>query len=81
MTDDEVVLGHVKFWLREKGWGAIVSPDLPFDVFASFAVIDAPGYRTLDEGDPVEFRYEECWGGQTSWHYRSTWVRRLDAAR
>lgn len=36
-----------------------------------------PGFASLDPDDQVEFRYEDCWGVQDSWHYRTTWVRRL----
>jgi CspA family cold shock protein len=70
----------VKFFKAEKGWGAIVSPELPHDVWAPFSTIEAEGYRSLAEDDEVEFRYEDCWGSQDSWHYRTTWVRRVGDA-
>ncbi len=73
--DDEVLHGRVKFFLPEKGWGGIEAPELSHDVWVHFSVIDAAGYRSLDEGDAVEFRYESC--VQDSWLYRATWVRRL----
>lgn len=49
--------GTVKFFLPEKGWGAISSADLPpnRDAFVHFSDIVASGYRTLETGDEVEF--------------------------
>ena len=70
-----VLTGHVKFWRDDKGWGAVTSLDLPHDVWVHFSAVDGEGYRSLDEGDPVEFRYEDCWGRQDSRHYRATWAR------
>ena len=65
--------GRVKFYRADKGWGAIVTPELPHDVWVLFTVIS--GYRPLTEGQEVEFRYEDCWGKQGTWHYRATWAR------
>ena len=67
--------GRVKFFLPNRGWGAIVSPELPHDVFVHFSQIHQEGVRTLTEGQEVEFRYEDCWGKQGTWHYRATWAR------
>ena len=72
-----VLRGRVKFYKAEKGWGGIHSSDLPHDVWVHFSAIDAPGYRSFEQGDEVEFRYEDCWGHQDSWHYRATWARSL----
>lgn len=69
--------GRVKFFNPDKGWGGIMSPDVPADVWVSFGVIDAPGYRTLNEGDDVEFRCVKQ--QQDSWQYVATWVRRTHA--
>ena len=41
------------------------------------SVIEMPGFRTLTNGQQVEFRYEP--GHQDSWNYRATWVRPLEA--
>ncbi|MGW4766420.1 cold-shock protein [Nocardia sp. NPDC004278] len=69
--------GTVKFYKAEKGWGAISSPDLPAgcDAWVSFSCIDGEGFRTLTEGDRVEFRYEQA--QQDSFQYRATWVRKV----
>jgi len=74
--------GRVKFFRPDKGWGAIVSAELAHDVWVHFATIDgSDGFRSLDDGDEVEFRYEDCWGSQDSWHYRTTWVRRTSPSK
>jgi cold shock protein len=46
--------GRVKWFNNEKGYGFIARNDGP-DVFVHFSVIAGKGYRTLNEGDPVEF--------------------------
>ena len=72
---DEVVRGTVKFFKEEKGWGGIESADTPGDVWVHSSVIDMPGFRTLIEGQQVEFRYQPA--HQDSWNYAATWVRPL----
>lgn len=69
--------GTVKFFKAEKGWGAITSPDLPdgFDAWVHFSVIEMDGYRVLEEGDQVEFTYEEV--VQDSFRFRATRVHKL----
>ncbi len=79
--DEATTAGRVKFFRSEKAWGAIVSPSLPHDVWVHFKSIEADGFSSLDEGDPVEFTYEDCWGVQDSWHYRTTWCRRIEPTR
>jgi CspA family cold shock protein len=74
-AEDQILQGRVKFYRSEKGWGAIVSPHLDHDIWVHFSTIDVPGYRDLQQGDQVEFTYEDCWGVQDSWHYRTKWVR------
>jgi CspA family cold shock protein len=76
---DDVCRGRVKFFRAEKGWGGIESPDTPGDVWVHFSNIDAEGYRSLDAGDEVEFRWEPAI--QDSWRCRATWVRRLTLER
>lgn len=46
--------GTVKFFNNEKGYGFISRPDGE-DVFVHFSNIDGNGYRTLTEGQAVEF--------------------------
>lgn len=46
--------GTVKFFNNEKGYGFISREDGD-DVFVHFSNIDGTGYRTLEEGQRVEF--------------------------
>lgn len=48
--------GTVKWFAAEKGYG-FISPDEPNakDVFVHFSAIEGTGYKTLNEGDTVEF--------------------------
>jgi len=48
------VLGTVKWFNNSKGYGFIGRDDGP-DVFVHYSAIVGDGYRTLQEGDPVEF--------------------------
>jgi CspA family cold shock protein len=46
--------GTVKFFNAEKGFGFITREGGP-DVFVHFSAITGEGYKTLNEGDNVEF--------------------------
>ena len=48
------VKGNVKWFNNSKGYGFIGRDDGP-DVFVHYSAIVGDGYRTLQEGDPVEF--------------------------
>jgi cold shock protein len=48
------VQGTVKWFNNSKGYGFIGREDGP-DVFVHYSAIVGDGYRTLQEGDPVEF--------------------------
>jgi CspA family cold shock protein len=48
------VKGIVKWFNDSKGYGFIGREDGP-DVFVHFSSVVGEGYRTLKEGDPVEF--------------------------
>jgi CspA family cold shock protein len=49
-----VAQGTVKWFNNEKGYG-FIAVDGGQDVFVHFTAIQADGYRTLDEGQRVEF--------------------------
>ena len=50
--------GIVKWFNDRKGYGFISQED-GNDVFVHFSSIDSPGYKTLTEGDRVDFDIEE----------------------
>ncbi len=50
--------GTVKWFNAEKGFGFIESEDGE-DVFVHFSAIQSQGYKTLDEGQRVEFDIEK----------------------
>jgi len=55
--EDAVAVGTVKWFNSEKGYGFIAFPDGP-DVFVHYSAIQSDGFRTLDEGDKVEFEIQ-----------------------
>ena len=50
-----VTTGTVKFFNAEKGYGFISLEDGAKDVFVHYSNIQGNGYRTLEEGQKVEF--------------------------
>lgn len=51
--------GKVKWFSNEKGFGFIEQNDGGADVFCHFSAISGNGYRSLNEGDEVEFEVEQ----------------------
>ncbi len=47
--------GTVKWFSAEKGYGFITPDDGTKDLFVHHSAIQADGFRTLNEGDKVEF--------------------------
>jgi CspA family cold shock protein len=54
----ERVVGTVKWFNPGKGYGFIEREGGP-DVFVHFSAIKAEGFRTLEEGQKVEFTIEQ----------------------
>ncbi len=52
------ITGKVKWFNASKGYGFIERQDGP-DVFVHYTSIQADGYRTLQEGQQVEFAIEQ----------------------
>jgi cold shock protein len=48
------IIGNVKWFDAKKGFGFIVSPDGK-DVFVHFSSIESDGFRTLRDGEEVEY--------------------------
>ena len=53
-----MAVGTVKWFNAEKGYGFISQENGP-DVFAHFSEIQADGFKSLDEGQKVEFEVTE----------------------
>lgn len=54
----ERILGTVKWFNGEKGYGFLARENGP-DVFVHYTAIEGSGYRTLTEGQQVEFTVEK----------------------
>ena len=53
------IRGTVKWFNAEKGFGFITPENGSKDVFVHFSAIQGTDYRTLDEGQQVEFSVED----------------------
>jgi cold shock protein len=49
-----MTVGTVKWFNADKGYG-FIQPESGEDVFVHFSAIQTSGYRTLNEGQSVEF--------------------------
>ena len=56
--DDEKIIGTVKWFNDQKGYG-FVAHDGGKDVFVHHTAIVSQGFRSLTEGDRVEFNIED----------------------
>jgi cold shock protein len=50
-----MVTGKVKWFDRKKGFGFIVGPEEDKDIFVHYTSIEGDGFRSLKEGESVEF--------------------------
>jgi CspA family cold shock protein len=53
------ITGSVKWFSKEKGYGFITRDDNKGDVFVHFSAIQQRGFKTLQEGQKVEFEVEQ----------------------
>ncbi|HEY8554132.1 MAG TPA: cold shock domain-containing protein [Burkholderiales bacterium] len=63
--------GIVKWFSESRGYGFIVPQRGGDDVFAHYSAIEMEGYRTLREGQLVEFQLEEGPRGREAWRIRA----------
>ena len=54
-----MVTGTVKWFNESKGYGFISPSDGGSDVFVHFSAIEGDGFKTLTEGQQVEFEVQD----------------------
>jgi CspA family cold shock protein len=54
LDQEKKLIGKVKWFNNAKGYGFVGRDDGP-DVFVHYSAILDDGYRTLEEGDSIEF--------------------------
>jgi CspA family cold shock protein len=47
--------GTVKWFNDKKGFGFIIDNEVPGDIFVHFSAIQTKGFRTLKEGEEVDY--------------------------
>ncbi len=47
--------GSVKWFDNKKGYGFIRQQDIAEDIFVHYSSIQGDGFKTLEDGEPVEF--------------------------
>jgi len=55
----ERITGKVKWFNAQKGYGFLVCDEDGKEVFVHYSAISGDGYKTLKEGDKVEFEIAE----------------------
>ena len=58
-TEGFIVIGKVKWFNESKGYGFITPEDGGKDLFCHQSDIEMEGFRTVHEGQSVEFNVEE----------------------
>ena len=62
--------GTVRFFNAEKGYG-FISREQGDDVFVHYSNIEGRGYRSLEEGQKVEFDVAPGWKGEEAQNVRA----------
>ena len=67
--------GTVKWFNEKKGFGFIIPDGMELDVFVHYSVIQTEGFKTLAEGEKVQFEMTQDVKGA-----RATAVQRLTSS-
>ncbi|MFJ7077926.1 cold shock domain-containing protein [Streptomyces sp. NPDC098781] len=70
------VIGILREWHGDEGWGVIESDTTPGGCWAHFGSVLRGGYRSLSSGQTVSFTFER--GRQDGYDYRATAVWTAD---
>ena len=70
LEGSEPMKGTVKWFNATKGYGFITTED-GRDVFAHYSAIEMEGFKTLDEGQAVEFEVVDGTKGPQAAHIRA----------
>jgi CspA family cold shock protein len=62
--------GKVKWFNADKGFGFIISEETGKDIFVHYSVIEQEGFKTLSEGDTVEYELKETERGQQAYNVK-----------
>ena len=73
VRETESETGTVKWFNDSKGYG-FISRDAGEDVFVHYSAIEGDGFRTLHEGERVEFTIEQTGKGLQAAHVKALWA-------
>jgi cold shock protein len=65
-----MAVGTVKWFNPNKGYGFITPNDGGNDIFAHYSAIEMDGYKTLKQGQQVEFEIQDGPKGPQAAHIR-----------
>ena len=65
------VVGVVKRFDEEEGWGELSAPEVPGGCFVHYSNLQVEGYRALRAGQQVRFTFEEPGFPQDGYRFRA----------
>ena len=69
MTEQDTKTGTVKWFNDQKGYG-FIAQDAGGDIFVHYSAFAGSGFRTLSEGDRVEYPVEQGQKGSAAGNVR-----------
>ncbi|KUH38978.1 MULTISPECIES: cold-shock protein [Streptomyces] len=74
-----MVIGTVREWRDEEGWGVLDCPETPGGCFGHYSAVEMPGFRALAPGQRVELTWEAPGFRQDGYDYRALTIVPLPA--